>query len=193
REVVSATLGGTFLKEALIALCVGIIGIFAYIVIRFELSFAIGAIVAVLHDILIAIGVVVLLGEQLTQIHVAAILTIAGYSINDTIIVFDRIRETLLIRTGDVRDVMNEAINATLSRTILTSSTTITTVLILAIFGGAALRDFSMTILVGLAIGTYSSIFVAAPIVLWWSSRKGGNLRKDVLATTLAAEAMKAD
>ena len=173
---------------------VGIIGIFTYIVVRFELSFAVGAIVAVLHDILDCESViVVLLGEQLSQIHVAAILTIAGYSINDTIIVFDRIRETLLIRTGDVRDVMNEAINATLSRTVLTSSTTITTVLILAIFGGAALRDFSMTILVGLAIGTYSSIFVASPIVLWWSSRKGGNLRKDVLATTLAAEAMKAD
>jgi len=193
KEEVSATLGGSFLKDALIALCVGILGIFTYIVLRFELSFAIGAIVAVLHDILIAVGIVVLLGEQLSQIHVAAILTIAGYSINDTIIVFDRIRETLLIRTGEVSNVMNEAINQTLSRTILTSSTTIFTVLILAIFGGAALRDFSMTILVGLVVGTYSSIFVASPIVLWWSGRKGGNLRKDVLATTLAAEALKPD
>lgn len=193
KEEVSATLGGSFLKEALIALGVGIIAIFGYIVIRFELSFAVGAIVAVLHDILIAVGIVVLIGEQLSQIHVAAILTIAGYSINDTIIVFDRIRETVLIRTGEVRDVMNEAINATLSRTILTSSTTIVTVLILAIFGGAALRDFSMTILVGLVIGTYSSIFVASPIVLWFSQRKGGNLRRDVLATTLAAESMNAD
>ncbi|MDP4645718.1 MAG: protein translocase subunit SecD, partial [Akkermansiaceae bacterium] len=122
KEEVSATLGGSFLRDALIALGVGIIGIFTYIVIRFELSFALGAIVAVLHDIFIAIGIVVLLGEQLTQIHVAAILTIAGYSINDTIIVFDRIRETVLIRTGEVREVMNEAINQTLSRTILTSS-----------------------------------------------------------------------
>ena len=192
-EEVSATLGGSFLREAIIALCVGIIGIFTYIVLRFELSFAIGAIVAVLHDILIAVGIVVLLGEQLSQIHVAAILTIAGYSINDTIIVFDRIRETLLIRTGEVRVVMNEAINQTLSRTLLTSSTTIVTVIILAIFGGAALRDLSVTILVGLVIGTYSSIFVAAPVVLWWSNRKGGNLRKDVQATVIAAEAMKAD
>ncbi len=193
RDVVSATMSGTFLKEALIALGLGIVGIFAYIVIRFELSFAVGAIIALLHDMFIAIGIVVLLGEQLSQIHVAAILTIAGYSINDTIIVFDRIRETLLIRTGHVSDVMNEAINQTLSRTILTSSTTILTVLILAIFGGAALRDFSMTILVGLVVGTYSSIFVAAPIVLWFSGRKGGNLRKDVLATTLAAEAAQAE
>jgi SecD/SecF fusion protein len=192
-EEVSATLGGSFLREAMIALAVGIIGIFTYIVLRFELSFAIGAIIAVLHDIVIAIGIVVLLGEQLSQIHVAAILTIAGYSINDTIIIFDRIRETLLIRTGEVRDVMNEAINQTLSRTLLTSSTTIVTVIVLAIFGGAALRDFSVTILVGLIIGTYSSIFVAAPVVLWWSGRKGGNLRKDVQATVIAAEAMKAD
>jgi SecD/SecF fusion protein len=192
-EEVSATLGGSFLREAMIALAVGIIGIFTYIVLRFELSFAVGAIVAVMHDILIAIGIVVLLGEQLSQIHVAAILTIAGYSINDTIIVFDRIRETLLIRTGEVRDVMNEAINQTLSRTLLTSSTTIVTVIILAIFGGAALRDFSVTILVGLVIGTYSSIFVAAPVVLWWSGRKGGNLRKDVQATVIAAEAARAD
>lgn len=192
-EEVSATLGGSFLREAIIALCVGIIGIFTYIVLRFELSFAIGAIVAVLHDILIAVGIVVLLGEQLSQIHVAAILTIAGYSINDTIIVFDRIREILLIRTGEVRVVMNEAINQTLSRTLLTSSTTVVTVIILAIFGGSALRDFSVTILVGLVIGTYSSIFVAAPVVLWWSNRKGGNLRKDVQATVIAAEAMKAD
>ncbi len=191
KEEVSATLGGSFLREALIALAVGIIGIFAYIVIRFELSFAVGAIVAVLHDIAIAVGLVVLFGEQLSQIHVAAILTIAGYSINDTIIVFDRIRETLLIRTGEVGNVMNEAINATLSRTVLTSSTTIFTVAILAIFGGATLRDFSVTILVGLVVGTYSSIFVASPIVLWWSGRKGGNLRKDVLATTLAAESMQ--
>ena len=193
KDEVSATLGGSFLKDAIIALCLGVLGIFGYIVIRYELSFAIGAIVAVLHDILIAIGIVVLLGQQLTQIHVAAILTIAGYSINDTIIVFDRIRETVLIRTGEISEVMNDAINQTLSRTLLTSSTTVLTVIILAIFGGSALRDFSMTILVGLVIGTYSSIFVASPIVLWWSSRKGGNLRKDVLATTLAAEAMKAD
>lgn len=192
-EEISATLGGSFLREAMIALVVGIIGIFTYIVLRFELSFAVGAIVAVLHDIIIAIGIVVLLGEQLTQIHVAAILTIAGYSINDTIIVFDRIRETLLIRTGEVRDVMNEAINKTLSRTLLTSSTTIVTVIVLAIFGGAALRDFSITILIGLVIGTYSSIFVAAPVVLWWSGRKGGNLRKDVQATVIAAEAARAD
>ena len=148
---------------------------------------------ALLHDVIISVGIVVLLDFELSLIHVGAILTIAGYSINDTIVIFDRIRETVLIRTGAIKDIMNEAINATLSRTILTSATTIVTVAILSLFGGSALRDFSVMILIGLVIGTYSSVFVASPIVLWWSQRKGGNLRKDVLATTLAAEAAKAE
>jgi SecD/SecF fusion protein len=138
--------------------------------------------------VVIAIGMVVLFGEELSLIHVGAILTIAGYSINDTIIVFDRIRESLLTRTGSIKTIMNDAINITLSRTLLTSSTTIFTVAILSVFGGVALRDFSVTILVGLVVGTYSSIFVASPIVLWWSRRKGRDLREDVLATEIKAE-----
>ena len=193
KEEVSALIGGSFLRESLIALILGLIGIAIYITIRFEFSFALGAFVALLHDVVIAVGIVVLLGRELSLIHVGAILTIAGYSINDTIVIFDRIRETVLIRTGAIKDIMNEAINATLSRTVLTSATTIVTVTILSLFGGSALRDFSIMILIGLVIGTYSSVFVASPIVLWWSQRKGGNLRKDVLATTLAAEAAKAD
>ena len=193
KEEVSALIGGSFLRESLIALVLGLIGIAIYITIRFEFSFALGAFIALLHDVVIAVGIVVLLGRELSLIHVGAILTIAGYSINDTIVIFDRIRETVLLRTGDIKDIMNEAINATLSRTVLTSATTIVTVLILSLYGGSALRDFSIMILIGLVIGTYSSVFVASPIVLWWSQRKGGNLRKDVLATTLAAEAAKAD
>lgn len=193
KDEVSALIGGTFLKESLIALGLGLIGIGIYITIRFEFAFAVGAFVALLHDIVIAVGIVVLLGRELSLIHVGAILTIAGYSINDTIVIFDRIRETVLVRTGAIKDITNEAINATLSRTVLTSATTIVTVAILSLFGGSALRDFSIMILIGLVIGTYSSIFVASPVVLWWSGRKGGNIRKDVLATTLAAEAMKQD
>jgi len=192
KEEVSALIGGTFLRDSLIALAMGLIGILIYVTIRFELSFAIGGFVAILHDVLIAVGIVVLLGRELSLIHVGAILTIAGYSINDTIIVFDRIREMLLIRTGSIKNIMNEAINATLSRTLLTSATTIVTVAILSLFGGSTLRDFSITILIGLVIGTYSSIFVAAPIVLWWSRRKGGNLREDVLATEIKAETVAA-
>jgi SecD/SecF fusion protein len=122
------------------------------------------------------------------MIHVGAILTLAGYSVNDTIVIFDRIRESLIIRGGSVKELMNEAINATLSRTLITSATTIITVTLLCFLGGTSLFDFSLVILIGLVVGTYSSIFVASPIVLWWSSRKGSDLRKDVLATEMAAE-----
>ena len=189
---VSALIGGTFLKDSLIALVLGLIGILLYITFRFEFSFALGGFVAILHDVIISVGLVVLLGGELSLIHVGAILTIAGYSINDTIVVFDRIRENLLIRGGSIKSIMNEAINATLSRTLLTSATTIITVAILSLFGGSSLRDFSVMILIGLVVGTYSSVFVASPIVLWWSNRKGGDLRTDVLATEQAAEAAAA-
>jgi SecD/SecF fusion protein len=192
KEEVSALIGGTFLRDSIIALAMGLIGILIYVTIRFELSFAIGGFVAILHDVFISVGIVALLGRELSLIHVGAILTIAGYSINDTIVIFDRIRETLLLRTGSIKNIMNEAINATLSRTLLTGVTTVVTVAILALFGGASLRDFSITILIGLFIGTYSSVFVAAPIVLWWSRRKGGDLRSDVLATEIKAETVAA-
>ena len=188
-EEVSSVIGGNFLKQGIIAVICGLIGIMLYMTARFEFSFALGGFVAMLHDIIIALGVVVILGSELSLIHVGAILTIAGYSINDTIIVFDRIRETLLIRTGSILNIMNEAINATLSRTLITSGTTITTVAILTIFGGAALRDFGLIILVGIIVGTFSSIFVASPIVLWWSKRRGRSIREEVLETTARAEA----
>lgn len=186
KESVSATAGAAFLANSGIALLVGLIAILIYISIRFEFSFALGAFVAVVHDVIIAVGLVILFGGELSLIHVGAILTIAGYSINDTIIVFDRIREALLTSSGKIENLMNEAINATLSRTLLTSTTTITTVAILAIFGGAALREFSTMILVGLVIGTYSSIFVASPVVLL--SSKGRNLRRQVLDASLAGD-----
>jgi SecD/SecF fusion protein len=192
KEEVSPLIGGTFLKDSLIALVIGLIGILLYITARFEFSFALGGFVAILHDVIISIGLVVLLGGELSLIHVGAILTIAGYSINDTIVIFDRIRENLLIRKGSTLSIMNEAINATLSRTLLTSMTTIITVSILSLFGGSSLRDFSIMILIGLVVGTYSSVFVASPIVLWWSRRKGGDLRSDVLATESRAEAAAA-
>jgi len=185
-ESVSATAGSAFLKNSGIALILGLIAILIYISIRFEFSFALGAFVAVVHDVVIAVGLIILLGGELSLIHVGAILTIAGYSINDTIIVFDRIREALLTTSGKVEKLMNQAINATLSRTLLTSMTTITTVAILAVFGGAALREFSTMILIGLLVGTYSSIFVASPVVL--ISSKGKNLRRQVLDASLAGD-----
>ena len=189
-EEVSAVIGGRFLTQALIAVACGLVAITLYMTARFEFSFALGGFVAMLHDIVIAIGIVVILGSELSLIHVGAVLTIAGYSINDTIIVFDRIRETLLIRSGSILKIMNEAINQTLSRTLITSGTTIFTVAILTIFGGAALRDFGLVILVGIVIGTFSSIFVASPIVLWWSKKRGRSIREEVLETTARAESM---
>jgi len=185
-QAVSATLGKDFLMQSLIALVLGLLGILIYITIQFEFSFALGGFIALLHDVVLSAGLIVLFGGELSLIHVGALLTIAGYSINDTIVIFDRIRESLKQGEGDIKETMNEAINATLSRTVLTSLTTIATVTILTIFGGSALKDFSAMILVGLVIGTYSSIFIASPVVLWWSQRKGGSLRTEVLHTTLA-------
>ena len=184
-NTISASLGSEFLKNSLWALGLGLFAVLIYISLRFEFSFAVGAFAALFHDIVICIGVVMLVGTELSLIHVGAFLTIAGYSINDTIVVFDRMRESLRNKRGNVIDVMNAAINATLSRTILTSVTTFVAVLVLYIFGGAALKDFSFAIMIGVLIGTYSSIFIAAPVVYIWSKARGTNLRKELLDADL--------
>ena len=183
-ETISASLGGEFLKNSFYALGLGLLAVLFYISLRFEFSFAVGAFAALFHDILICIGVVIMCGTELSLIHVGAFLTIAGYSINDTIVVFDRMRESLRSKRGDVAQVMNLAINATLSRTILTSVTTFVAVLVLWIFGGSALKDFSFAIMIGVVIGTYSSIFIAAPVVYIWS-KKGSKLRQELLDASL--------
>ena len=192
QEEVSPLIGGSFLTQSLIAIAAGLVGILLYMTYRFEFSFALGGFVAIFHDIIICVGIVVLLGGELSLIHVGAVLTIAGYSISDTIIVFDRIRETVLSHTGSVEKIMNEAINATLSRTLLTSGATLISVLILTFLGGSGLRDFGFIIFIGIIVGTFSSIFIASPIALWWSSRKGGSIREDVLASTVKAESAAA-
>jgi len=188
-ETVSATLGKEFLTNAVWALIIALIAIMIYITIRFEFSFALGAFAALFHDILICLGLVILSGEELQLIHVAAFLTIAGYSINDTIVVFDRLREDLRVKRGDVREVMNNAITSTLSRTVLTSVTTFVAVLVLFLYGGnTALRYFSFTIMMGVVVGTYSSIFIASPIVYMWSKVRGVNLRRELLDANIEAE-----
>jgi SecD/SecF fusion protein len=190
-ERVGALVGGELAKNSLIALGLGILGILIYVTFRFELSFAVGAIVALLHDVIITVGVFSLLGRELTLTMVGAVLTIAGYSINDTIVVYDRIREGLASgRRGTIEQIMNESINQTLSRTILTSTVTLIPILCLFLFGGAVLRDFSLAIIVGVVVGTYSSIFIASPIVLWWTRARGGStssLRREITqkATTV--------
>jgi SecD/SecF fusion protein len=192
KQAVSAALGNDYLIESGIALVLGLLGILFYVTLRFEFSFALGGFVALLHDVVLSAGLVILFGGELSLIHVGALLTIAGYSINDTIVIFDRIRDSLKHGEGDVKELMNEAINATLSRTVLTSLTTIATVAILSFFGGSALQDFSFMILIGLVIGTYSSVFIASPVVLWWSQRKGGSLRKEILHASLAESDIQA-
>ena len=192
-ERVGALVGGELAKNSLIALGIGILGILIFVTFRFELSFAVGAIVALLHDVLMTVGVFSLLGRELTLTMVGAVLTIAGYSINDTIVVYDRIREGLASgRRGSIEEIMNESINQTLSRTLLTSTVTLIPILCLFFFGGAVLRDFSLAIIVGVVVGTYSSIFIASPIVLWWSRARGGgsggsSLRKEIIQSKSAA------
>ena len=183
-ERVGALVGGELAKTSLAALGLGILGILIFVTFRFELSFAVGAIVALLHDVLMTVGVFALLGRELTLTMVGAVLTIAGYSINDTIVVYDRIREGLASgRRGTIEEIMNSSINQTLSRTILTSTVTVIPIVCLFLFGGAVLRDFSLAIIIGVVVGTYSSIFIASPIVLWWTRARGGgtsSLRKEI-------------
>jgi len=183
---VGSAVGNTMLITSGIALGIGIIAILLYVTFRFEFAFALGAIVALVHDLIVTAGITTLLGQEMTLITVGAFLTIAGYSINDTIVVFDRVREGLSTKRGGVKDVMNYCLNATLSRTLLTSLTTLITVLVLFIFGGPGLRNFALTLIVGVVVGTYSSIFIASPIVLWWARRSGTNLRREVLDTEQA-------
>ena len=190
-ERVGALVGGELAKSSLVALGLGILGILIFVTFRFELSFAVGAIVALLHDVIITVGVFSLLGRELTLTMVGAVLTIAGYSINDTIVVYDRIREGLASgRRGSIEEIMNSSINQTLSRTILTSTVTLIPILCLFLLGGAVLRDFSLAIIVGVVVGTYSSIFIASPIVLWWSRARGqstSTLRREVTQKPTAA------
>ncbi|MEI6278204.1 MAG: protein translocase subunit SecD [Verrucomicrobiae bacterium] len=182
QDTVGALIGMEFAKSAIWALGLGMLGILIYVTLRFEFSFALGAVVALLHDVIIMLGLFSLIGGELSLVMVGAVLTIAGYSINDTIVVYDRIREGL--KRGDrgkIQTLMNNSINETLGRTFLTGGLTILSVGALYFFGGAVLRDFSFAILVGILVGTYSSIFIAAPIVLWASNLRGKSVRREVL------------
>jgi SecD/SecF fusion protein len=179
---VGPQIGLEFAKRAVFALVLGILGILVYVTVRFEFSFALATVAALLHDVIITLGLFSLIGGELSLVMVGAILTIAGYSVNDTIVVFDRIRSGLKMgERGSTQTLMNTAINETLGRTILTGGTTLFAVGALYFFGGTVLRDFSFAILVGILVGTYSSIFVASPIVLWWTKLRGKSLRREVL------------
>lgn len=165
--------GGKLRKDAAQAIAMATLGILIYIAIRFKFDFAVGATVATFHDVLAVLAVFFLLGKEINLILVTALLTIAGYSLTDTVVVFDRIRENLRTRIKEpVETVMNLSINEVLSRTIVTSFTVLITSLALFFFGGEVIHDFSLAMILGVIIGTYSSIFVASPIVLLWEKKR---------------------
>ncbi len=169
---VGPKIGGELRRAAVMAVLISLLGILIYISWRFEFKFAVGAVAALFHDVIITVGVFSLLNLEISLAVVAAFLTIVGYSLNDTIVVYDRIREnTKILRRENFINIVNTSLNQTLSRTVITSLTTLIVVLVLYIMGGEVIHDFSFALIIGIVIGTYSSIFVASPIVLEWQSR----------------------
>lgn len=165
--------GSRLRNDALVAIGVATIGILVYIAFRFQFRFAVGATIATFHDVLAVLGIFYILGKEVNLILVSALLTIAGYSLTDTVVVFDRIRENL--RKGfkeKTEAVINMSINEVLSRTVIVSLTTLFTAIALFFFGGEVIHDFSLAIILGIIVGTYSSVFVASPVVLLWKSKK---------------------
>lgn len=174
-DAVGPQIGQELKKKGFVSMVLALLGITIYIAFRFEFGFAIGAIVATVHDVLITIGIYCLLGRELNLTIIAALLTIIGFSVNDTIVVFDRIRENIKLLGGSkasYAEISNLSINQTLSRTVLTSLTVVITVVSLLLFGGGAIFDFALTLLIGFTVGTYSSIYVATPVALLWHREK---------------------
>jgi len=167
-DMVGPKIGDELRTKGLMAMLLAIAGILIYVSFRFEWRFAVASVLALVHDVSIASGAIALLGIEVNLDTLAAILTLLGYSLNDTIIVFDRIREGIRkIKDPDLAGIINESITRTLSRTTLTSLTTFFVVLTLYLFGGEIINSFSFTLLVGVVVGTYSSIFIASPILMW--------------------------
>jgi preprotein translocase subunit SecF len=174
-EMVGPQVGKDLRQKGMMAILYAMIGILAYITWRFEFRFAVGAIVALVHDVLITLGIFSLFGKEIDLPIIAAFLAIIGYSLNDTIIVYDRIRENFgKHQKKGFEIVVNRSINETLSRTILTSGTTLLVVLSLFIFGGGVIHNFAFAMLVGIIVGTYSSIFVASPVLIFWDDMRSG-------------------
>jgi len=166
-EFVGPTFGKELLEKGVLALLYSLIGVMIYVAFRFEWKFSLGSVIALIHDVVITIGMFSIVQLEFTLPVLAALLAVIGYSLNDTIVVFDRIRENFRkLRDSDTLDTMNVSINQTLPRTILTSLTTLLVLIALYVYGGDALNGFAATLIIGVLIGTYSSIFVASPAVL---------------------------
>ena len=174
-ETVGPKIGKELIVDALLAIFWSMVLILIYVMWRFELKFSVGAILALMHDTIITLGIFSIFEIEISAPVIAAVLTIIGYSLNDTIVVFDRIRENLKASSKNISDIsgiVNESINQTLSRTIITAGTTLIVVVILFFFGGEVLRTFALALIIGIGIGTYSSIFIASPIVIDWKTKK---------------------
>ena len=174
-EFVGPKVGGELIEAGITAVLLALGAMLVYIWFRFEWQFGVGAVIAILHDVLLTIGIFSLLGLEFNLSTVAAILTIAGYSINDTVVVYDRVRENLRkFKQMPLTELLNVSINATLSRTLLTSVTTLIALLALYLFGGEVLRGFSFAMIWGVLVGTYSSIFIAVPLLVYMNLRRSG-------------------
>lgn len=176
---IGPTIGLKLQKDAMIAILIAMIGIIMYIAMRFEFRFGVAAAIATFHDVLAVLGILFILDREITLLTVTALLTLAGYSLTDTVVVFDRIRENLRRRRREtLEQVINGGINQVLSRTFVTSITTLFVVVILFLFGGEVIHDFSLALILGVIIGTYSSIFVASPLLLVWKKGYGRLMRR---------------
>lgn len=173
-ELVGPKVGGELLRDGLLATFLAIAAITAYVAFRFEWQFGVAAMIATFHDVAITMGLFSVVGLEFNLTAIAALLTLAGYSLNDTVVVFDRIRETLRkTKTGDMKAVINDSVNQMLSRTLMTSGTTLLAILPLLIFGGSTLRNFTTAMTFGIVLGTFSSIYVAAALLLYMKPLRG--------------------
>lgn len=172
-QEVGPTVGRELQQQALKAIFFALIGILIYIWIRFDFRFSVAATITTFHDVLVVLGFMFIFQREISLLVVSALLTLAGYSLTDTVVVFDRIRENLKLfrKKGDYVGAVNGAINEMLGRTIVTSTTTFLAVLVVLLLCGAVVRDFALALAIGILIGTYSSIFVAAPIMVEWEAR----------------------
>ncbi|OGW51747.1 MAG: protein-export membrane protein SecF [Nitrospirae bacterium RBG_19FT_COMBO_58_9] len=176
---IGPTIGHKLQEDALIAVLISFAGIILYVAARFELRFGIAAALATFHDVLAVLGAFYILDKEITLLVVTALLTLAGYSMTDTVVVFDRIRENLRVRRRDSEEtIINNAVNQVLSRTIVTSLTVVLVLIPLTLAGGEVLHDFSLALLWGVIFGTYSSIFVASPLLLLWPGASGRLLKR---------------
>lgn len=195
QQSVGASVSKDITRDAFIALAISLLSILLYIAVRFEFSYGIGALVATFHDVILTIGLYIILGlfgvgsGQFSAPMVAAILMVMGYSINDKIVVFDRIREELVLKpTMSLRDIINYSINRTLSRTMLTSLSTFIVALALFVFGTGIIVDFSLVFMLGIVVGTYSSIFIANPVFYWWNKGNRAKVEKESAPANLKKE-----